>query len=306
MHTILLYYQYTLIQNPQDLQQQQLKLCQELGIKGRILISGEGINGTVSGTKEATQAYREATNQYPGLQTMEWKISSGPEDTFPKLSVKLREEIVTLGLKKDDHDVSLNHKAPYIEPQELAQLYQNEEEFYIIDARNEYESRIGQFHRAIAAPIDNFRDFPEWTQEIQHLKDKTVITYCTGGIRCEKASAYLIEQGFQNVRQLHGGIHRYSDETGGEHFDGEMYVFDRRVNIQVNHVNPTVISQCEHCQQPISRYCNCALKSCNRQFICCEACKEKHHGSCSAECKAQILARNTINASESQRIQISA
>lgn len=285
MHTILLYYKYTNIENPEQLQKQQKKLCKELGIKGRILISEEGINGTVSGTPEATAEYMKTTNAYPGLEDMEWKISQGPEDAFPRLRVVVRDEIVTLGLKKDGKDVSLENSAEYIEPEELLTLYENNEDVVVIDARDEYEGRIGKFKNAIIPDIETFREFPRFVEEIKDLKDKPVVTYCTGGIRCEKASAYLKEQGFKNVRQLHGGIHRYSEKTGGKHFEGEMYVFDKRVHTPVNTVNPTIISECHHCGTKVARYINCCNAQCNRQFICCEQCDIEYGSGCSRECQ---------------------
>ncbi|MCA9390171.1 rhodanese-related sulfurtransferase [candidate division WWE3 bacterium] len=284
MH-VLLYYKYTDIEDPEDLKEKQKIICERLGITGRILIAEEGINGTVGGTFEALDQYMSETMCYPGLSDIEWKISEGNDQTFPKLRVVVRPEVVTLGLKERGKDVSLKHKAHYIEPDELLRLYESGEEFTIIDARNEYEGRIGKFKDAIVPDIDNFREFPEFVASIEHLKNKPVVTYCTGGIRCEKASSYLKEQGFTDVRQLHGGIHRYADTTGGKYFDGEMYVFDGRVHVPVNQVNPTVISECHHCGTKVARYVNCCNAKCNLQFICCESCETEYGSGCSRECQ---------------------
>lgn len=285
MYKILLYYKYTHITDPEDLKQKQLELCKRLNIKGRILIAEEGLNGTVGGTPEALDQYMAETMVYPGLEDIEWKISDSKENAFPKLRVVVRPEVVTLGLEKFGKDVDLSHKANYIEPEDLLNMYESGEEFTIIDARNEYEGRIGKFRDAIIPDIDNFREFPEFVASIEHLKNKTVVTYCTGGIRCEKASAYLKEQGFEDVRQLHGGIHRYADKTGGKYFDGEMYVFDARVHTPVNSVNPTVISECHHCNEKVARYVNCCNAQCNKQFICCESCEKDFGGGCSGDCQ---------------------
>ncbi|MEM7348471.1 MAG: rhodanese-related sulfurtransferase, partial [Chloroflexota bacterium] len=263
------------------LRDEQQELCDSLGLKGRILISEEGINGTVGGSQEATDQYIQHTSQLPGLEAMEWKTSQTETTPFFKMHVRVRHEVVTLGLKAEAKDVDLNNKADYIEPDELKQLYDNEEEFIIVDTRNEYESLIGKFEQAIVPEIENFRDFPDYVQEnLLHLKDKPIVTYCTGGIRCEKASAYLKEQGFTNVRQLHGGIHRYGDLVDGKHFQGEMYVFDYRIHVPVNTVNPTVISQCIYCETLVSRYLNCTNKHCHDRIICCEACEAEHEGLC--------------------------
>lgn len=284
MHTVLLYYKYVPITNPEKIRDEQSDLCKKLGIKGRILVSEEGVNGTISGSAEAIEEYKKKTTEYPEFKDIEWKVSQGSEDIFPKLRVVVRDEIVTLGLKTRGNDVSLEHKAEYIEPEDLYRLYENEEDFVIIDGRNEYEARIGKFKNSFYFDVEAFREIPQEIKKIEKFKDKLVVTYCTGGVRCEKFSAYLKEQGFKNVKQLHGGIHRYSDETGGKHFEGEMYVFDGRVSVPVNHVDPSVISKCAHCDIPIARFINCANAECNKRIICCESCQEKMKSACSDEC----------------------
>ncbi|BCX14188.1 MAG: UPF0176 protein [Candidatus Dojkabacteria bacterium] len=288
MIKILLYYKYTKIDNPQEIRDKQYDLCKKLNLKGRILIASEGINGTVGGSPDAVEKYMRETESYPEFKGIEWKISEGPDDAFPRLRVVVREEIVTLGLKRENNDVSLEHKAQYIEPEELLELYEKGEDFVIIDARNEYEARIGKFKNAIYFDIDVFKDLPKQIKKIKNYKDKLVVTYCTGGIRCEKFSAYLREQGFKNVRQLHGGIHRYSEITGGKNFEGLMYVFDGRVHVPVNHVNPKIISKCEICGVEVARYKNCENAECNKRFICCENCEKEMNGACSNECKPKV------------------
>ena len=278
---VLLYYKYVHLENPSEIRDWQYGLCDRLGLKGRILISEEGINGTVAGTKRKIDEYMEQTAKRAEFKDIEWKISWYDKQIFPKLKVKLRDEIVTLGVKKSGKDVELENKANYIEPEELLNLYEKEEDFVILDARNLYEAKIGKFKDAIIPPIDNFRDFPEFVEEnLEGYKDKNVVTYCTGGIRCEKASAYLREKGFKKVRQLHGGIHRYYDKTGGKHFEGEMFVFDERLHIPVNDVDPKTISECDFCENKVSRYVDCTEKSCGKLFICCEECTKKNSGLC--------------------------
>jgi UPF0176 protein len=293
---ILLYYKYVTIANPQELKHEQKALCQNLGLKGRILVSTEGINGTVAGEETAINEYMEATKKIPELADMEWKISWAEEQVFPKLRVVVRDEIVTLGIKKTSKDVSLENKAQYIEPEELLKLYENNEDFVIIDARNGYEAEIGKFKNSITPSIENFRDFPLFVkQELAKFKDKKVVTYCTGGVRCEKASAYLREQGFKDVQQLHGGIHEYGEKTGGKHFEGEMFVFDKRLHLAVNQVNPTVISNCQYCQAPVTRYIDCVAFGCPSLFICCEQCQKEHRSACSEKCEQTL--KNQVNKS---------
>ncbi len=283
---VLLYYKYVHLDNPEKIVKAQKALCQQLDIHGRILISEEGINGTLAGLPDKVDEYIAETTKIPEFADIEWKISWADEQVFPRLRVVVRNEIVTLGIKKDGKDVSVENKADYIEPAELAEKYANNDDFIIVDARNNYEADIGKFKNAIVPPIRNFRDFPEFVQKnLNYAKDKEIITYCTGGIRCEKASAYLRESGFTKVRQLHGGIHEYGVKAGGRDFEGEMFVFDKRLNVPVNSVNPTVISKCIYCETPVSRYVDCQGQGCDSLFICCENCELKHKSACCEKCE---------------------
>lgn len=291
-HKILLYYKYVSVADPEALKLQQKELCQRLELKGRILISEEGINGTLGGQPEKVDAYIAETTRQPGLNDIEWKVSWADEQVFPKLKVVVRDEIVTLGVKKTGQDVSIENKAEYIEPTELRELYEKNADFVIIDARNMYEAEIGKFKNSLIPPIDNFRDFPAFVEQLQPYKDKEVITYCTGGVRCEKASAYLREHGFKKVRQLHGGVHEYGVKAGGKYFEGEMFVFDKRLHVPVNSVNPEVIATCIFCKTKVSRYVDCAEPSCGELFICCEACQSLHHSYCLTHDRSH--ANNTI------------
>ncbi len=293
-HTVLLYYKYVPLTDPNAVRQWQYDLCAELDINGRILVAEEGINGTVAGTPEAIEEYKRRTESREEFSDLEWKESEADEQVFPRLSVKEREEVVTLGLKSerynpDKNDVALDNKAHYIEPEELLRLYEEDEDFVILDARNEYEAKVGKFKDALVPPIDNFREFPRFAAEqLQEYKDKTVVTYCTGGIRCEKASAYLREQGFENVRQLHGGVHRYAEHTGGKYFEGRLFVFDKRLLMDVNDVNPSVISDCKHCGTAVARYIDCANERCNALFVCCAVCEQRQYATCSSSCRSLV------------------
>lgn len=278
---ILLYYKYVPLENPEAVRDAQKKLCEELGLKGRILVAKEGINGTIAGDTEQVDEYVAAMKNIPEFADMEFKVSWADEQVFPKLKVKVRDEIVTLGVKKTGDDVSLENKAEYISPEELHALYESGNEFVIVDARNEYEAIVGKFKDAIVPSIENFRDFPKFVEEqLNQYKDAEVVTYCTGGVRCEKASAYLKERGFKKVRQLHGGIHEYGVQTGGKHYEGELFVFDKRLHVPVNTVDPSVISHCAHCGVKITRYIDCTFFGCDSLFICCQGCEEKFSGHC--------------------------
>lgn len=286
---IILYYKYVPLAEPEALKVAQKALCEELGLKGRLLISQEGINGTLAGEPEKVDVYIAQTQKIPGLEDMEWKVSWADEQVFPKLRVVVRDEIVTLGIKKTGKDVQIANKADYIQPAELNELYESGKQFVIIDARNDYEAQIGKFENAIIPPIRNFRDFPQFVQEnLGEYKDVEVVTYCTGGVRCEKASAFLREQGFSKVRQLHGGIHEYGEQTGGKHFEGEMFVFDKRLHVPVNTVAPKVLSRCLYCEKAITRYVDCVAYGCPELFVCCESCQKEHNSACSPACEAKV------------------
>lgn len=287
---ILLYYKYIPLAEPEVVRDWQRELCKRLELKGRILISEEGINGTVAGAPENTAQYMRETASMPELADMEWKTSEADEQVFPKLRVVVRDEIVTLGVKKTGQDVSLANKAHYIDPEELVDLYEKNEDFIILDARNEYEARVGKFKNALIPPIDAFREFPAFVQKnLSKYKNKPIVTYCTGGVRCEKASAYLREQGFSDVRQLHGGVHVYAEKTGGKYFEGELFVFDKRLHMPINKVNPSVIAECKHCHKKITRYIDCAVLTCHELFVCCEGCERIFQSTCSDTCKEKLL-----------------
>ncbi len=289
---ILLYYKYISLENPEEVRGWQRGLCERLGLKGRIIVSTEGMNGTVAGEEKNVEVYMEETNMRIEFADMEWKVSYAGEQVFPKLRVVVRDEIVTLGVKKTGTDVDIANRADYIEPEELEKLYENGEDVVLVDARNDYEMSVGKFKNAITPKLDNFRDFPAFVENsLGKYKDKQVVTYCTGGVRCEKASAYLKERGFKKVRQLHGGIFQYGEKTGGKYFEGEMFVFDKRLHVAVNKVNPVVISTCIYCKKSVTRLVDCAAFGCDELFVGCENCELKHLSSCSQICELKVQQR---------------
>jgi UPF0176 protein len=196
------------------------------------------------------------------------------------LNVRVKDEIVHSGLKHID---PTKKTGAYIEPEQFKKL-KDKEDVVIVDVRSNYENNVGKFKGAISFDIDNFRDFPDKVSELEQYKDKKIITYCTGGIKCEKASAYLLEKGFKNVYQLHGGIIKYGLEEGGEDFEGKCYVFDNRVVADVNSVNPSVISKCHICGTDCDRMVNCANPECNKHVPICEKCAVEMEGACSEPC----------------------
>lgn len=210
---------------------------------------------------------------------------------FQKLSIKARREIVTLGLPQaedlDPNEITGRH----LSPKAFYQAMQDPDAV-VLDARNVYESELGHFRNALCPEVEHFRDFPEWIRRHRkQLEGKRILTYYAGGIRCEKFSGFLLQEGFQEVHQLQGGIVNYGGdpETRGRDFQGNCYVFDERIAVPVNHVNPTIISRCAHCAQPCDRYRNCALASCNAQFFCCLNCEDSLGRTCSSACHDRVV-----------------
>ena len=288
---ILLYYFYNEIEDVDGYRQWQWDLCERLGLKGRILVAKEGINGTVSGTEEATLEYQRVMDEHPLTSGMEWKVDAAEDHVFPKLSVKGRDEVVRLGLGEDDFSPR-EVTGDYLAPKEWREMMK-EEDVVMIDARNDYEWEMGRFEGATLPDVPSFRDLPEWVREHREdLEGKKILTYCTGGIRCEKFSGFLKREGFEEVYQLHGGIVTYGkdEETRGEGFEGKCYVFDERIGVEVNRTSgATVIARCKWCQEPCDRQINCTYTRCNERHFCCPRCEEQFEGYCDDICRDAVL-----------------
>lgn len=285
-YRVLLYYKYVAIDEPERFTREHARLCEELGLRGRILIAGEGINGTVSGPVEKTDAYMAALRGDERFADMQFKVDEAEGHTFRKLVVKLRPEIVRLGLEEDVDPNELTGRR--LSPREFYEAMQRDD-VVLVDARNDYEFNVGHFRGAIMPTVKTFRDFPQWVREtLGPYRDKTILTYCTGGIRCEKFSGLLLREGFENVCQLDGGIVTYGKdpEVQGRLFDGSCYVFDERVTVPVNRTEEArVISRCHYCGGESERYVNCANLDCDHQFLCCVECELEHRRSCSPDCE---------------------
>lgn len=284
-YQVLLYYKYTTIDDPETFAKEHLAFCKEIGLKGRILVAEEGINGTVSGTTEATEKYKNAMHADPRFSDMVFKIDEADKHAFKKMFVRPRKEIVSLHL---EHDLSpLEVTGKYLEPEEFREALQDPETV-VLDARNDYEYDLGHFRGAIRPDIKAFRELPNWVEENRDQFDgKKVVTYCTGGIRCEKFSGWLKTAGFDDVAQLHGGIATYGkdEKTKGEFWDGMMYVFDERISVPINRVDHTIVGKDHFDGTPCERYINCANPHCNKQILASEENDEKYLHSCSHECR---------------------
>jgi UPF0176 protein len=292
-YQVLLYYLYTPIEDPDQFAKSQISICNEYDLKGRIIIAEEGINGTVSCTKDATEVYIKETLGLLGTSEMEFKIEPNDGHAFKKLSVKVRSEIVSLHLSKGQEINPDEITGERLSPEQFLEEMENED-VLLFDGRNKYESDLGRFKGAICPPVDNFRDFPKWIKEnFSDAKDKRILTYCTGGIRCEKLSGFLIKEGFSSVAQLDGGIINYgkNSSTKGKNFDGQCYVFDQRIGVEVNSTNPKVIASCRLCGISTQRYKNCAYKPCNLQIFICEKCESEKGRFCDENCQSSARSK---------------
>ena len=286
-YQVLLYYCYTPLDNPEQFREEHHRFCLKLNLRGRIIVATEGLNGTVSGTAESCARYMAAVKADPRFASLEFKIDNVSAHTFQKLHVRVKPEIVHSSLR---HVRPHEKTGQHLSPKEFKAL-KDRDDVVVVDVRSDYEYNLGRFKNAVTLDMENFRDFPARVERLKEFKDKKILTYCTGGVKCEKASAYLLEQGFENVYQLHGGIIKYGFEAGGEDFDGQCYVFDNRVAVEVNRVNPTVILHCQHCQEPSNRLVDCANPHCNVHMPMCAACGEELQGACSDACAAHPAKR---------------
>jgi len=262
---VILFYKYVVIADPAGMVAAQRELCTALGLKGRVLIATEGINGTLAGPRAAVDRYIAALRGDERFADIEIKTSAGDEGTFPKLMIKVRPEIVTLGA-----DIPLTPDADnHLSPEEWKRTLEEDPDVVVLDVRNRYESAAGKFANAIACDIEHFRELPAYAEQLADLKDRKVLMYCTGGIRCEKASALFRSKGFKNVFQLHGGIVTYQEQFGNAHWLGECFVFDQRMTVRAE--GDTVpIGQCAHTGRTTNRFVNCLHDPCHVLFLLAE------------------------------------
>lgn len=282
MATILLYYKYVDIEYPEVIKKWQQELCQELGLTGRIILAHEGINGTVAGTNEAAAAYIAAMNDHELFGNIDFKTAPGGSESFPKLKVKIKDEIVHLGI--DTKKVTTKDGGQHLSPDEVHKLLSNPpKDLVILDTRNNYESAVGGFTGQIAPDIRYFRELPKYLDEnLDQFKDKEVLMQCTGGVRCERATAYLNQKGVaKKIYQIEGGIHRYVEKYPDGFFRGKNYVFDKRITVKVN---DDILGKCYICVKPCDDYFNCLNVKCNRHFISCADCSKQYEQTCSTQC----------------------
>lgn len=301
----ILFYKYIEIENPGELGESQLELGKSLRLLGTILIAKEGINGCVSGSDGKIGQYKKILTKDKRFSGISFKEGNTSRHTFKKFHVRIRDEIVS-----SKFNVDINHKGQYIEAKELKKVLDKNEDAILLDARNNYEYEVGRFKNAIHLDIKSFREFPSKIGQLQkmiipssknsisniknsknrgNIQNKKIIAYCTGGVRCEKASALLKEAGFENVYQLHDGILGYGNKCGSAHWEGKCFVFDERGAIDIDPNNESEpVTQCALCHLPNSELHHCALTKCDKFFTACEKCFEALKGCCSKNCRGKI------------------
>jgi UPF0176 protein len=292
-YRVLLFYKYVNLQNPERIVLEHLHWCLQNEIKGRVFFANEGVNGTVSGLVENIEKYKSQLIKYPEFSDIWFKEDVADAQSFNKMHVRLKKEIV----HGDLMGVSIKNGGKRLSPEELLKLYQDGKEFVIVDARNWYESKIGKFKNAITPPMKNFREWKSVVDEdLKEFKEKTIITYCTGGIRCEKASAYMVEKGFKDVYQLDGGIVNYIKKFPDTFWEGGMFVFDeRRVVVPNNKEEIKHIAHCHFCGEPTSYYINCHNQDCDKIIVSCHNCKLENDYCCSEECQQSLNKRKVFH-----------
>jgi UPF0176 protein len=275
---IILYYGFTPLSDPEAIRLWQRTLCEQLSLKGRILVSQHGINGTLGGDLDDLRRYVAQTREFPGFRAIDFKWSEGCADDFPRLRVRVRDEIVSFGasdeLTVNEHGVVGG--GIRLTPHEVHELVARRgDDVVFFDARNAFEAEIGRFKNAVVPDVEATRDFAALLGDgrYDHLKAKAVVTYCTGGVRCEVLSALMTRRGFDEVYQIDGGIVRYGETFGDDGlWEGSLYLFDARMHQEFSD-HSTVLGACERCATPSSQYHNCANLACRKLILLCEECE---------------------------------
>lgn len=280
MQKIILYYKFTPITDQEAVRLWQRALCEKLELKGRVLISSHGINGTLGGQLEALKHYVKETKQFASFKDAAFKWSDGAGEDFPKLAVKVRDEIVTFGVADEIavDEGGIIGGGQHLKPEAVHELVKNRgDDVIFFDGRNTYEAKVGKFKNAIVPDVGHTRDFAKELEDPKYdaIKTKPVVTYCTGGIRCEVLSMLMKKRGFQEVYQMDGGIATYGETYGDEGlWEGSLYVFDGRMGHKFSDAAKD-IGICVHCEGKTSNYENCANKTCNKLMLICQHCTKQ-------------------------------
>ena len=243
-------YKFIPITDRKSLQGKIQKHSNKLGLKGTVLISEKGLNFSIAGENEAIQDFIKFLRSDKRFSEIDIKTTYNDYQPFRKMLVRIKKEIISMGIDEIDPFTFTGEK---ITPKELQDKLNNNEDIVLLDTRNEYEVRLGTFEDAVDLNLDSFRDFPKKIMSLdQKMKNKEIIMFCTGGVRCEKASALMLKNGFKNVKQIDGGVIKYFEDTGGSYWNGDCFVFDDRVALDKN-LNETDYILCFRCREPLNK-----------------------------------------------------
>ncbi|MDO8486342.1 MAG: rhodanese-like domain-containing protein [Candidatus Staskawiczbacteria bacterium] len=287
-YTIILFYKFVNIKDQESFKIKQKRIAKSFNLKGRMLIAKEGVNATFEGTTKNIKAYikklKSQNNVFSGKSepSSSWKKvvfkeSKGDGKAFTKLKIKVRPEIVTLGIGNLDIK---KETAPVVSASQLDIMYEKKEDFLVLDLRNDFEIKAGYFKNTINPKLRNFRDLPNKIKNIKHLKERKIVAVCTGGIRCEKATVLLKKEGFKNLYQLEDGIHAYIKKFPGKFFKGSLFVFDNRMLTPVvENSKREIVGRCRYCNKKSEVFYNDDSVRPSRKIICCSICIMQHKSS---------------------------
>lgn len=294
MEKVILFYKFVPVADPEMTMRWQRELCARLNLNGRIIISKHGINGTLGGNIKNLRQYKAQMNASVIFRGIKYKWSEGSADVFPKLSVKVRDELVSF---KAQDELEVNEKGivgggKHLKPNQVHELVEKYgDDVIFFDGRNKYEAEVGRFKNAIIPDTKTTRDFEKEIKSGKYddIKTKKVITYCTGGVRCEVLSVMMKNRGFEDVYQMDGGIVKYGEKYADEGlWEGSLYIFDDRMNHRFSDKSKD-IAECIHCRLKTSNFENCADVSCNRLVLICNKCKD--HKTYCTENHAELTAK---------------
>jgi len=278
MNKVILYYKFVPVSDPAMTVRWQKELCALLGLKGRVIVSKHGINGTLGGDIEHLREYKREMNRSVIFKGIMYKWSDGTGSDFPRLSVKVRDELVSF---KTPEEIEVDEKGvknggKHLKPEEVHKLVEERgDDVVFFDGRNKYEAQVGKFKNAVVPETETTRDFVRELESGKYddIKEKPIVTYCTGGVRCEALSVLMKNRGFKEVYQIDGGIVKYGEKYGDEGlWEGTLHIFDDRMSHRFSD-NAKDIGTCVHCSGKTSNYENCSNIACNKLVLMCENCK---------------------------------
>lgn len=281
-YSVLAYYAFVPVADPHHEVLEQRAFLERCDATARIYLSEDGINGQLSIATADGEKYMSWLQQRPPFTDITFRLQSYHEHVFPRLTVKYRKQLVAL-----DATVDMTMRAPHLSPKEWRRHLEGDEEFLLLDVRNEYECAVGHFRGAVTPPCETFRAFTDYAVSLKEKlpSDKKILMCCTGGIRCELYSSLLVQHGFKQVYQLDGGIINYGLQEGSSHWLGKLFVFDDRLTVPISDEPTETVGRCHRCDTPSESYYNCANMDCNELFLACTGCLAHYKGSCSDSCQ---------------------